>query len=942
MDVPNGTANLGIRIANIGADEAKKGLVEIGVTGDAAGSKVSQAFMRTQGDAQRLGVQLNALTQITEGWWNAGKTARDIAASLAAAIQEEGLMASASAAQIEQLAAAQATLRGQTAQITDSTRAMTLTQIEAIKMNEALATSSVAAGNAMGMSGMQASMMRMRLGSMLGGLIGVNGAVLGLAGAFGSMAIGSVAVIGVMAGIAAMAYGYEKLSLSLKGVTADQEKAIEEFEKAQKLKAAGGKEGEANTGLLNRIASAQPAMAGVAAFGVTVGGLGEGLSAAYIASRKKLLGEDLANVQASLADLTKAGLKADQETAERQATTLARLIKDGAASDKQRQLALGLEKAYYADEKALADKFPEQAAGYGALGDQLKGAFTKADKVPKAQAAASVHDGSLVDQQFANNLAVSEANSIQALKDRAAAMQMENEALKQGEATRETYLIGLQYELEVRKANTFSTEASKAAYLAEAAAVRDAALAHVGIVAAQKAVADAAAKAQSAAAKAADEAAKLAGKSWKTEMQTLTRDVQRDFSSMFDQILNGGTDTFGKLWKNVWTGWTKLVADMLGADVMRMMGDKLTSFLRGGPNATDSAILKNANSGPAAVAGATSGSPGFDTFSLGYATSFVSGMIAIGDSIAQTSAMNKQAAIDFANDNIKWKAAFDTLAGIGNQNPLNSKFQSMMDSAIQAAQTAIKNSPAAKYGASGVGAFGSTTGLLPGAGTIQGLDDYIASLKKAQGSGKNAAQDRDLAALLTQLELLDAEYKKQTVAAQDALNSDLHVRLLRAQGNTVAADALALQITQAKEYKDAVTAGYDAATLALLAQVQAQEKLTAATNGTSTAALNMVSGYKLQATIFGAMAAHGGGSGVGIGGIGLIGQPYTPPYPFSGTAGASGSSGGGSGGNGTGSLATGDLTIPLKIDGHVLGTILIKNFRSRQARGDQTLAVLLS
>jgi hypothetical protein len=44
------------------------------------------------------------------------------------------------------------------------------------------------------------------------------------------------------------------------------------------------------------------------------------------------------------------------------------------------------------------------------------------------------------------------AEAVQALKDQAAALQMENDALKQGTTTRETYLVQKQYELEVTKA----------------------------------------------------------------------------------------------------------------------------------------------------------------------------------------------------------------------------------------------------------------------------------------------------------------------------------------------------------------------------------------------------------------------------------------------------------------------------------------------------------
>jgi hypothetical protein len=367
--------------------------------------------------------------------------------------------------------------------------------------------------------------------------------------------------------------------------------------------------------------------------------------------------------------------------------------------------------------------------------------------------------------------------------------------------------------------------------------------------------------------------------------KTAIKDIQRLLSSTLEGVFTGAIDSAGKLWDALIKGAEQTAAKFASMKIMQ-------GFTEGSDNG-------------GGVSGGVSGALG----ALG-ATAFVGTVLAIGDSISQTSAMNKKAAADFANSIITWQASFNTLAGIGNQNPLNSQFQTLMNAAIQAAITAIQGSPAARYGASGVGAFGATTGTVPVAGTIQDLDAYIAQLQKAQGTGKNVAQDRDLAVLLTQLEALDAEYKKQAAAAQAVFNSNLQVRLLTAEGNTAAASALALQIAQQKEYADAVLAGYDAATLAQLKYVQGIEAVTAAANAASGAALNMVAGYKLQATIFGAMAAHGGGSS----------GPYTPPtsqpYTPSSPTGATGTSGG-------------DLTVNVVMpDGTVLGKAVLKSFKA--------------
>jgi hypothetical protein len=133
---------------------------------------------------------------------------------------------------------------------------------------------------------------------------------------------------------------------------------------------------------------------------------------------------------------------------------------------------------------------------------------------------------------------------------------------------------------------------------------------------------------------------------------------------------------------------------------------------------------------------------------------------------------------------------------------------------------------------------------------------------------------------------------------------DLQVRLLSAQGHTAEADALRLQLAQQREMQDAIKNGADPATLALLAQVQAQEKLAAATNQASSAALNMVSGYKLAATIFQAIGP---------------GRPSGPDGPFipvnPGTRSDS---------------ASGDLAVTVVMpNGDVIGKAVLKSFKAK-------------
>lgn len=88
-------------------DSVNRKLVEmregIQSAGDAA-RNFNQSVGGVNTDAQRLEVRLNTLTQITRAWADAGKEAQGIARTLVDSIREEGLMAGASARQLQQLA----------------------------------------------------------------------------------------------------------------------------------------------------------------------------------------------------------------------------------------------------------------------------------------------------------------------------------------------------------------------------------------------------------------------------------------------------------------------------------------------------------------------------------------------------------------------------------------------------------------------------------------------------------------------------------------------------------------------------------------------------------------------------------------------------------------------------------------------------------------------
>jgi hypothetical protein len=160
------------------------------------------------------------------------------------------------------------------------------------------------------------------------------------------------------------------------------------------------------------------------------------------------------------------------------------------------------------------------------------------------------------------------------------------------------------------------------------------------------------------------------------------------------------------------------------------------------------------------------------------------------------------------------------------------------------------------------------------------------------------------------IQLLKEEYSIQ----QSRQFEDLQARLLAAQGHTQEAEAMRLMLAQQREREDLIKSfgieidASEASTLALLDQVQAQEKLKKATDAASASALNMVQGYKLQATIFGAITARSP-SGA------LLSSSSVP---------------------------SGDLHVTVMTpSGEVLGKTVLRDFARRQRLGDAELRTVL-
>jgi hypothetical protein len=122
----------------------------------------------------------------------------------------------------------------------------------------------------------------------------------------------------------------------------------------------------------------------------------------------------------------------------------------------------------------------------------------------------------------------------------------------------------------------------------------------------------------------------------------------------------------------------------------------------------------------------------------------------------------------------------------------------------------------------------------------------------------DAAIAADVAANDALYKSLEEVTRATEAAAQAQYAEDLRVRLLRAQGNDTQADALELQLKQQREREALIKQfgdSLDPATLALLDQVQAQEKLAASSNKVTQGFLNIDDGLKVMGARFNAINA---------------------------------------------------------------------------------------
>lgn len=185
-----------------------------------------------------------------------------------------------------------------------------------------------------------------------------------LATVIGEFAVGSTMVLGATAGIAAIAFAYRAITKDTREAKEENDKLIESFEKAQRLKSAGGVEGQTATALQQRVDNARAALANPFSRGST-------------ASLRKELETATKLLAAATSEQGNILQRGAQTTDQAYAANLASLISSNRATEAERRHAAELIRAWEADLAKLPATDTAGRATLSGMIDTLKNAPPK-------------------------------------------------------------------------------------------------------------------------------------------------------------------------------------------------------------------------------------------------------------------------------------------------------------------------------------------------------------------------------------------------------------------------------------------------------------------------------------------------------------------------------------------------------------------------------------
>lgn len=692
--------------------------------------------------------------------------------------------------------------------------------------------------------------------------LGVNRTLEVVGTSLSHFAVGSVALAGVLGGIALVIGIFEKLTEGMRKTKEAADKVSESLEKAAHARALGATAAQQdNAKTLQKmidldkeaIRDHQPSLLKKA-----LSPEDAALSAIIVAQAKADLVKRVADLRENNAQIKDITSKGAEDTRNALNSDLAARISHGQATAKQRADALALLKAYQHDVAELdkSGKLHEAMALQGEV-DKLQGAlFPKAGRGAGTRSNELEKEITLMEKRarLAGEFAKQEDDRTARLAHGIADVIRENAAASK-------VALGLDSSEEMRAAIRNNVSEGLKGLFAEEAEV-----AH--------------------------------------RTKEMLREIQRDFATFFYDIFTKGIHSFQDLFTSIKNMFLKLIAEMLAANFVKKISGAVTGILGGLLGSLAPSVLAAQGSAPGLAPtigkGAYAGSA-LAGFGVGYGAGSLAGSAGGGAVLGGLSG----AATGFA-------IAGPVGAVIGGLTGLVGGLLSGAKAAREHAEAlkVARETFARNLASFDAQARGTNTPLSDAIAQKQAEAQQLRDQAKAANPGqpgpwgrldysaRQAAIDHINESEKLYIERLQKEDALKRADYNKTLTEDLRVRLLRAQGRDKEADTLALQIQQQREYAAAVAAGADATTLLFLKTVQAAEKVKQVVDSLTTSVRNAPSGFKVESYInsfaearksYGSGAIGGGWeTGLGVPPIVVGSNPNSPNSPNSPKGGGGG------------------------------------------------------
>lgn len=455
---------------------------------------------------------------------------------------------------------------------------------------------------------------------------GANAHMGALSVAMSDMALGGVVVTGVLAGVAAISYVYEKLTKDARDAKKEQEDLIATFLKAQKLKSQGGVEGATVAAFDEQVRAAQARVDEIERVNAMVNAPHQ-LSGGFLGGVQSSVAADSAALKAALGDLRAAVAERDailqksaQDADNTYAQNLASLIGFNAKDKQLREQGIAIMEAW----KKTYDLLPKtdiagraQLAGnITALHDAL---FPKGDAEKAAREAKEYADAVERVKKANDDMALAHAKGVVSITTERDQADKLLTAAKTGTVAWQDQADEIEAINKLMSAGIFFIDAEyeslKKSLIVTAQERRE-------VERINQARTDAAEKAKEVAKKQAEEEARIT--------ENLIRGLQDSWSQFFENIFTKGISSFKDFISSIKDLFLKMVAELLAANLMKRLSAGLAAVFgnMGASSGSTSTLSLSAQRwarvGGAAVGGAIAG------YGLGQAAGNAGGGAAAG------------------------------------------------------------------------------------------------------------------------------------------------------------------------------------------------------------------------------------------------------------------------------------------------------------------------